>query len=613
VKTKTSLGFVAIAIGGLVFWWFAGREPTPPSPVVAKSPPPVTTPLPPPAPAPPRHRTHSEADVPPPDRDVIDGRVLDAVTRQGVANAELTFGGDSAVSTFSTSSDGTFVLTPPPSGALALSTITAPGFLPYVSELDDTGVRLTLTRGPAVHGVTLVLQPAIDYRGLVVDARGAPVAGARVRLISDRAELDGPTAWTSGRDGEFTFQAADDAMLEASQGGMRGWARLYRLARIDRKLTIRLSRASPRDATISGHVREPGGAPVADARVRATTGASIGNPATVVATTGPDGAFTLIGVDRTSYDLTAAAADHLDSVRANVLGGSRNVELTLEATLPLAGRVIDDRGAPVPAFTLVVQRRFGMARSTITSPSVIDPAGRFAVRVPAGDYELVASATGFARGEQTPAAAGATDLQLRLDHGRSLRGQVVSSNDHAPIGDATVTANPGDAGGRLSDPHAITDGNGMFTLAELPGWPLTLKIRAPGFHDKIDAMVVPDRSPGAPITIELTPVGPDEQPLTERTGIGIQVSGADDGLRVFGVVPGGGAADAGIAPGDTVIAIDGAPVAPLGMEAAFARILGPVNTTVTLTLVRDGHQLQVAAVRHKFWSDRSPARGTMPP
>lgn len=594
MKTKTSFGFVAIAAGGFVFWWFAGREPTPPAPVVAKSPP---VPAPAPTPAPTRSRTRSEPDSRAPDRDVIDGRVLDAVNRQGVANAELTFAGDGAVSTFSTSSDGTFVLTPPPSGALALSTITAAGFLPYVPGPGD--IRLTLARGPAIHGVTLVLQPAIDYHGVVVDARGAPVAGARIRLLGDRAELDGPTAWTSGRDGGFEFQADDDAVLEAtSQGALRGWARLDRLARIDRKLTIRLSRSSPRDATISGHVREPGGAPIAEARIRATAASSIGNPAILVATTGPDGAFTLNGVDRTSYELAAAADDHLDSVRANVLGGSRDVELTLEASLPLAGRVIDDRGTPVPVFTLVVRRRLGLARSTITTPSVVDPAGAFSVRVPPGDYELIASAAGFARGEQTPATAGATDLLLRLGRGRTLRGQVVTSDGHAPIVDVTVTSNPGDAGGLLPEPRATTDGNGMFTLAELPAWPLTLGFHAQGFHTKIEAVTVTD----APITIELTPVSGDEATLVEKTGIGIRFTGGDDGLRVFGVLPGSGAADAGIAPGDKLIAVDGVAVVSLGVEAAMARILGPVNTTVTLTLVRDGRQLQVAAVRHKIWS-----------
>src|SRR6185436_2770318 len=77
---------------------------------------------------------------------VIDGRVLNGVTRDGVPNAELTFLADGGVRT---GGDGAFALRPAATGSFVLSTITAPGFLPYAPELGHSSVRVTLLRNKA--------------------------------------------------------------------------------------------------------------------------------------------------------------------------------------------------------------------------------------------------------------------------------------------------------------------------------------------------------------------------------------------------------------------------------------------------------------------------------
>src|SRR5262249_29240757 len=191
-----------------------------------------------------------------------DGRVLDAATRDGVPDAKLVFRGDGGDATFTTSSDGTFELTPRTTGELVLATVLAPRYAPYSPA--RTGVHLTLARGRGVHGVALLVE----------------------------------------------------------------------------RTAAALSRAAPFDATITGHVRDAAGAPIAGVVVRAAP--SIRVPVAIVsATTGADGAFTLAAVDRGAYDLSAEADDRVRAVRDNVLGGSRNVELVLDAGLPLAGRVVD--------------------------------------------------------------------------------------------------------------------------------------------------------------------------------------------------------------------------------------------------------------------------------
>lgn len=550
-----------------------------------------------------------------PDRDVIDGRVLDGVTHDGVANAELTFLGEAGASTFQTSSDGTFVLTPS-GGSFVLSAITAAGYLPYTPELGHSGVRVTLARGQAIHGVTLLLYPAVDYQGLVVDARGAPVVGARVRLLGsptgDPALESLATEWKTGPDGHFTFQAADDAMLEARAGEARGWGHVDRGVRALKTLKIQLGHVPPRDATITGHVRDTRGAPIEGAVVRGSPSTRWGDVATVATTTGPDGAFTLPDVDHASYDLSAEAGEHVRGVRENVLGGSRNIELTLDSGLALAGQVVDGRGAPIPMYTLVARRRAGAARVTAATQSVIDPQGRFAIRVPRGDYDLVASAREHVRGTLTQAAAGTTDVRIVLGSGAILRGKVIASDDHAPIGNASIvcswlprpdgTAGAGGATGVLpADPGTVTRPDGTFELTGISAGPLAIRIRAEGYHGKLEAaMTATDGAALGPITIELTRVDPDDRSGVELVGIGLDLYPDGDALRVTRVLVGSGAFDAGIGFGDRVIAIDGMPVASLGLEGTLARIHGAAGTTVTLTLRRNGQDVQLVVERRSL-------------
>ena len=370
------------------------------------------------------------------------------------------------------------------------------------------------------------------------------------------------------------------------------------------------ARLAPFDATITGHVRDAAGAPLAGAVVRAAP--SIRAPvATVTATTGADGGFTLAGVDRGAYDVAAEADGHIRGARDNVLGGSRNVELTLDAGLPLAGRVVDDRGAPVPVFTLIVHGRFGVRRPSIASRSLIDPQGRFALRVPPGDYEVVVDARGFARNAPVPAVAGATDLRIALGGGATVRGKVIASDDRAPVVGARVayefTPERNERTERtertIGDPEdasvrAATRADGSFELSGLPTGPVALWINAEGFRAKLEAgMTARDGAAIGPITIALTRLGPDAEAGVDMVGIGVQLVIDGDALQIAGVLPGSGAFDAGVEPGDRLIAVDGVPVGELGMDGALARIHGQSGTPIVLTVRREGRDVELAVER----------------
>jgi len=542
---------------------------------------------------------------------VAAGRVINWSTGDGVASAELTFTSDGGASTVRTRDDGTFELAPAAPGRFVLSAIAAPGFLPYAPELLHSTVHVALARGQAVRGITVFLFPALDYHGTVVDARGAAVASARVRLLGTPAGeqvIDKPqTEWTTDRDGHFTFHAADDAVLEAVRGNARGWARLDGNVAITRRLTITLGDAPARDQTITGHALDASGAPIADVLVRATpSGVNPVNPgtrSTAFATTGPDGAFTLGELDRDAYDLAAEAEDHAPASAEHITGGTRDVTLTLDAGLPLAGLVVDGNGEPAPAYTLLVFRRDGAARQLVVARSIVEPRGRFAVRLPRGAYELLAAATGWAPSAPTPASAGATDIRLTLSTGATLRGVVVASADQRPIPYARIMreANGGGASAQPANAGTVTRPDGTFELTGIPPGPLSIAISAGGYHPKIEAaMTASDGQTLGPITIALTQLAEGEQPSVELVGIGTALSADGDALRVDRVIAGSGAEAAGIVAGDHVTAIDGLPVAPLGVEGAVAKIRGAAGTTVAITLRRGDQTVQLVVQRRKF-------------
>jgi hypothetical protein len=619
VKTRTSLVVlvVLVVLALLGALWFGYPRNTPPRVATAPAGPatvpasvaPHTAPSAPPAPREPLPgQGRPEVAASEAAGGTIAGRVVNWSTGDGVAGAELTFTSDAGATTIRSRDDGGFELAPAAPGRFTLTVAAAPGFLPYAPELAHSTVRVALAAGQAVRGITVFLFPALDYRGRVVDARGAPVPGARIRLLGtpageqviDRLE----TEWTADRDGRFTFHAADDAVLEASHGAARGWGRLDGSAAITHQLTIALGDAPPRDATITGRTVDAAGAPLGDVLVRASPATpGLDTRATAFAMSGPDGAFILRGLDREAYDLAAEVEDRAPAALAGVPGGSRDVVLTLDAGLPLAGTVVDGAGAPVPAFTLLVFRRDGAERRLIIARSLVEPHGRFAVRASKGDYELIASAQGWAPSGATRASAGATDIRLALSTGATLRGVVVDAADRKPIRYARVTreARSGGASVQPANAGTVTRLDGTFELTGIPPGPLSISVAAGGYHGRIEAaMTASDGATIGPITIALSALAEGEQPTTELVGIGAALTADGDALRVTRVFAGSGAEAAGIVVGDRMTEIDGLPVVPLGLDGAIAKIRGVAGTTLAVTLRRGDQSVQLVVERRKF-------------
>ncbi|HET9622051.1 MAG TPA: carboxypeptidase regulatory-like domain-containing protein, partial [Kofleriaceae bacterium] len=256
-----------------------------------------------------------------------------------------------------------------------------------------------------------------------------------------------------------------------------------------------------------------------------------------------------------------------------------------------------------PSFTLLVFRRVGLVRELVVARSIIDPRGAFAVQVTQGDYELIASAAGWAPSPATHATAGTTDLQLALGHGATLRGKVIASDLHTPIAHARILreAVTGGASAQPANTGTVTGDDGTFELTGIPAGPVSITIGADDFHPKIEAgMTASDGGTIGPVTIALDRLLPGDAPTVELVGIGVVLAADAESLIVKTVFAGGGADLAGITEGERVLAVDGQPVLPLGIDGTITKIRGVEGTTLVLTVLRDGQPVPVVVQRRRL-------------
>jgi carboxyl-terminal processing protease len=72
------------------------------------------------------------------------------------------------------------------------------------------------------------------------------------------------------------------------------------------------------------------------------------------------------------------------------------------------------------------------------------------------------------------------------------------------------------------------------------------------------------------------------------SGVGIEVTMEDEGVKVVAPIDGTSAAKAGIRPGDMIVAIDGVPIDSSGLNDAINRMRGKAGTSVKVTVKRAG-------------------------
>ena len=294
----------------------------------------------------------------------VEGRVIDAVTRQPIRRYTITFE-NGPPSTFDTA-DGRFTLSRIPAGRVMLA-FSAEGYADtHIVLTGQTELEVALSPGSVLHGV-------------VTTPEGQPIGGAAV----DVRVGDEP----SGR-----FAAITDARgVYAVRGLPRGAAIVsveaeqYAPFRGTLQFSGDVTRHDVvlrRGLDLHGRVVAADGTPLANAEVTAI--AQSGQ--STIATTNASGAFRLGGLAAGRYTLIARKAGFTPSTAAEVtVPATTPVTLALDGGAVIVGSI---SGIPSDARSFPLVVALGRTGAAVGK---VEPTGRFRIEdVPLGRVEVVA-------------------------------------------------------------------------------------------------------------------------------------------------------------------------------------------------------------------------------
>jgi protocatechuate 3,4-dioxygenase beta subunit len=406
-----------------------------------------------------------------------------------------------------TDASGAYALTGVPFGTQTVETL-------FKEDLAARREGVRVGRDGPV-SVPLKLARAGAAGGMVVDeATRKPISGARVSVLNPGRLIFGRNraqrvVRTDAR-GQFRAAGlgAHHYTFEVSRAGYLP-VTMQNVA-VSLAAPANVAVALPREATLSGLVKDEKGQAVAGARVRierepnmraflrgASAQAVFGQQS---ALTGPDGAFVLKGLAAHRNASLEAAKTGFSAARK--LGVSwktgeqvKNVVLTLKAGLLARGKVVDSKDQPVAGAEVFAQRndasQGGRGRGFVVRgagqgavPDAVTGAdGSFAVAgLDDGEYSVSVTREGYApKTVASLAVKGPEETRwppIALAPGAAVAGQVKNAQGQ-PVPGAQVLV-IGESVGRARD--SVTDGDGRFRITGLAGErALILSVSADGF------------------------------------------------------------------------------------------------------------------------------------
>jgi protocatechuate 3,4-dioxygenase beta subunit len=222
--------------------------------------------------------------------------------------------------------------------------------------------------------------------------------------------------------------------------------------------------------------------------------------------TGDRGEFTISGLGAGPITLTAIAhraagegapGENLPAWTAQIAGvpsDSEDVALVLREPIDLAGRVIDDQGAPVKSFAITTspdreddEESISLGEISLKTTTFEAPDGSFLLTgLQPGKWKIAAEAKGYVQVEEPTVEVPRTEgpLVVELSRAASASGLVVDP-DGRPVAQADVSQHTGtdmDMFGTLREKaSAKTDEKGGFTIGDLPPGSSRLVASAEGF------------------------------------------------------------------------------------------------------------------------------------
>jgi hypothetical protein len=331
---------------------------------------------------------------------VIEGKVLVQNTPQPLAGVKLwlqsvpaVFSADEGRGPVESGPDGAFRMADVPGGSYRITASFGGGTLPgWISE----PVPVSVAVGQTVRGVTVPASAGGLLEARVVDASTRkPLSGAYVSA-GNRVYRAGVS--TGNRGTARLRLPPGDYEVTAVKGS---WSAGLNKARVEPGRTSHIVFRLNPPLKISGILRDPAGAPAADARVSVF-------PEHGSEPTGTDarGRFEItwnprpLGSIVPGYQYCLVARDW----RRNLAGArdieetSKSCDLQLQPALVVAGRVTDEQGKPIPKATLKVSLHSRNTVSDLDSyPLGTDAQGRFELTAlpPGRAYAILVSAKGY--------------------------------------------------------------------------------------------------------------------------------------------------------------------------------------------------------------------------
>ncbi len=248
--------------------------------------------------------------------------------------------------------------------------------------------------------LAIALRTGLTLAGVVVDGEDRPVPGARVRLHPEdpKRRRDLPGIVTSGADGAFRFRGLEEGTYRISiqepGGGLRPWNGpdsedplsghllsdgLQGVPAGTEEAILRVRRALPVTGRLVG---VDGKRPPLDGRLLLVGDAPAGGrPRKETLPIRDDGSFRTPPLDPAlTWEIRASGYEgSAGGVVKEVRPGARDLVVPLEAGLPLAGRVLDQDGAPVPAGARVLARAAGYDEDypSAAGTATVEEDGRF--------------------------------------------------------------------------------------------------------------------------------------------------------------------------------------------------------------------------------------------